>query len=456
MSDKVLGLANFLKLRNAKLGTAITGRRDPAANSASNQTSSIYFRKPMIVTNYVSDPRGQLEPPHPLANLNNVNRLPNQRAIIYERESGILNANYELPVANQAEIHNYGMGNYAGVEDYFTRYSENKQAMGDTFKPENIFLLAGHGSDNSALNRNHYIVEEYELKEGQYALIPGKCGIILIAKDKGIKDFFEYDRPIEVFNKNTKDNFSILETQHIGMNQVTKIYSRKNSTLKHYRPKLSDPNEEKRIKLPALYIKPFDFTVTPDNKFKPRAGRVDVTISGLLRKSEPYYFPQIVTADERATELSAFRREIRMDDVRDLNYSIKQNEEKLKPVLDIFKGALAKSVLTFDEIVDLAIIQRFVRFNDDIMTQLKTIKENPEYEEWLNTISLNNIMKLSLPISFFYHFLDTKVDKPYLIIFQVCRFVGDDFFSEEAVGRRRAQSAGKRRRKTLRRRRIKK
>ncbi len=453
VSNKVLGLANFLKLKNSKVGTAITGLRNPDANSAgaSNQTSTILFRKPLIVTNYVSDPRGELLPPPPLANLNNENRLPNQRAIVYERESGILNAN-QPPEYPSVIGENFGMGNYIGVEDYFTRYSENKEIVGETFKPENIFLLAGHGSDSSALNRNLYNVEDYELKEGQYALIPGKCGVVLIGNYEAIKDFFEYERPIEIFNKNTKNNFSILEKRHIGMNELTKIYSRKNSTLKHYRPKLSDPNEEKRIKLPALFITPFDFTAKADNQYKPREGTVHISIGGLLRKTEPYYFPKIVSADERLTELSTLKRTIKMDDIRDLNYySIKHNGEKIKEIIDTFKASLAKSVLSYEDIIDLAIIQRFVGFNKDIISQLKTIKDNPNYEDWLNAISLNDIMKLSLPIRFFFDYLDTKVDKPYLIIFRVCRSVGDDF-SEEAVSRRRAQSAGKRTRKQRRRR----
>ncbi len=432
-------------------------------------------KAPLIITNYmkyVTDPRKGIYNVNNSAsaaaaanntdenntdeNNTNENKQPLRKPLSYERETGILNARnlrtQKMMSEFQPETYVWNYRNGAGtkfVEDYFQQYSQNENVKGETFRDENIFLLDGHASDSS-LNIES---SRYMLKDGQYALIPGRCGVILFANYNITKHFFEYNKPIELFNKETKDNFSILEFSKVGTNQVTGITTRKNSTYKHYRPKLSNTDKYETISVPPLNIIPFNFLLNP--KKTSFNEEILINIGGILQKSEPYHFEKKNSANNNLKDADKYHKSIYIEK-EELEIPFQQfldsnKMSTIKHAINTFKESLAKSVLTYENVIDLIIVKKHLGLDGDILGKMKTIKENPEYKSWLDNLTLNDIISLSLPVEFFFNFLNTRASKPYLLIFNVCRSVGDDFSSEN-LRRQRAlsQAGGRRRRRTQR------
>lgn len=449
---KRLGLPNFLEFeeraKKKGVGTKLTGLRGELNPHNNSTTGVINGPPPRIITNYVSRPVGELPEPSPLLN----SEGPGTNSRVYEQSPGILSnrgnaGRTEFTFPNtEAIIYNGTRLNNNLIENRFNAVIPQVIEGGEVFDPANIFLLDGHGSDASLVRDRYY------LKENQYALIPGVCGSILQSSYESAGDFFNYDKPIHVFNSATQDNFPILEYSKLSINQFSKIKTKKQSSMKHYRPKLNNSNVEERISVPPLYITPF-ITFLKDTW--PGMSKMTISISGLLRKSESYHFNVV----DPTTDKYSFTKEINNNILDSLfqnieseilaNYQFKSNA---LVIYNKLKEALRGSVLTFDNIVNLAILQKhkdiYEMSGSQILENMRLIQDDESYKSYKNNLTINDLLRLNLPIDFFFEFLNTKTNGPYLLIFNVCRTVKDDA-SEENVIRKRAMSRGGSRRHRL-------
>jgi hypothetical protein len=418
-SNNIFGLHNTLRMKNAKQGSYISTRRDP--NDVGNNTSSIIFHaRPNINENYMSHP-GEL--PVPLGN----NEGNGRYARTYVRNTGILNKITDRRPNGQSIWSAYQyfdmpklIENYAApvhVEDSH----EGKEAFAD----ENIFLLSGHGYDASLNDQ-----ERYFLKKNQYAMIPGKCGTSLTVKSiEHTKGFYNYNKPIAIFNKETENSFALLNFTKLSRNNLNRTMSRKLSNYKHYRPKMDESNAEERISVPPLHIQPFGASVEKNT--------VRIPVSGLLQKSNPYHY----IVKPRANEIDKYIKTIYLDKADDIKIPLGRVASvggKANEVLIALKQSLGGSILTFDDIVNLTIIKLYESLDGDLIEKMRSIQEDPMYERYKQSITVDDMIDLILPVKFFFDFLDSKTDKPYLVIFSVCRSVSGA--SAENIMRQRRMS----------------
>lgn len=359
------------------------------------------------------------------------------------------------------------------------------------FDPDNIFYFSGHGREETylQLGDNTDIMHRYKLRRNQYALIPGKCGNILIAEDEGsFEDFFKSTKPIKVFNSSTTNSnvgfsSSFFKSSPKNKNRETVPLSiqSKEGQLKFYYPKTKNSNSIARVSLPPLLLNPLLYYINKDNT------ELTLYISGLLRKSQPYNMGirsrglfssstpiyglvAPITKAALQLELAYFTNPPgeTFKYYKPINFT--EKDVKLaKGALSLIEKSLSGSVLTFKNLVAMAIIYNFGNYTqgyapisqnnmyeltqismDEIMarTQMDRSEKTGNALRAYNSLRINDILHFNIPIAFIYKFLDSKTNnKPYVVLIPACRglklknvYLDEGETKQNLIARRRALS----------------
>lgn len=244
------------------------------------------------------------------------------------------------------------------------------------FKPENIFMWNGHGVEDIDGDR-------YPLKDNEYAMIPGGCGLTIQATHSLYYNFYNPSIKVNIFNKNIKRVSNKLGIKYKTLEELPEgdmSPIKESSQFQIYYPG-SMINEERTV--PSLKITPFMIStnVLDGKKY------ILFELSGILSKNKPVGFTEP------------------FDDFKD-QYSVKfeYTEGDLNETLSnsrftpILKDILYGSLISYDEIIQM------------------TGKTEDE-------ITLNEIMEFTIPLSSAFEFISSKIKEPYLLIVMTCRSV---------------------------------
>ena len=350
-----------------------------------------------------------------------------------------------ITVPNSRRLENY----YAPriIEDYVEKKPLNVVSNTDYFAPENTFLLLGHGDEIISNAEERYI-----LQPNQHMMIPGQCGSLLRVSFTEQQDLYSLKNNIPIFNKETNNTSSYL-FRKVSVNSVNN--SRKPSLAKYnkYFPGKS---------VPSLMITPFSTHINGDYIY--------VIVSGILQKTRPYTFSDAVLPSQnnnlykRDTE-QLYTRKTKLDVLTlDVRFGEAEKHKSTYEVLNNIKESLGGSVLTFRELVSLAILSKYSFAGKgyigissrqiyeiiDGLSREEGDNSDRKFNEYYNELTLRDLLSLRVPLEFFFHFLDSKTNGPYLLILNVCRDVSMN--KEKILTRRRASMvAGSRcKRKTKR------
>jgi hypothetical protein len=338
------------------------------------------------------------------------------------------------------------------IEDYVSVPVPNIVSNKDYFSPENTFLLLGHG-DEIISNAK----ERYTLQPNQYMMIPGQCGSLLRVSFTEQNDLYSLKNNIPIFNKGINNASSHL-FRKISVNSVNN--SRKISLAKYnkYFPGKS---------IPSLMITPFS---THINK-KPDGQYIYVIVSGILQKTRPYTFPNAVLPSQnnnlyKGDTEKLYTRKTKLDILTlDVRLGEAEKHKSTYEVLNNIKESLGGSVLTFRDLISLAILSKYSFTSKgytgissrqiyeivDGISREEGDNSDKKITEYYNELTLRDLLSLRVPLEFFFHFLDSKTSGPYLLILNVCRAMNGVNISKDTIfARRRASMAGSSRRFAMR------
>jgi hypothetical protein len=312
-----------------------------------------------------------------------------------------------------------------------------KSAASEFFDPKNIFRYSGHGKQLPEDDR-------YILKPNEYALISGKCGNVYQSHPyKIFETFFKRKKPIKLFDNSTDiSEFNIQHDNALSYMPNTKnttplIIQKKDAEYKFYYPRKSDSNKAARVSLPQLFLRPAAMFLYKDE------GKIVITISGIInQQSSRLYSKYRHTGYQMLLDYTeeAFNMQFN-------NFDTLPNESNVKiakQIFDAFEIFMRGSMLTFDNLLAMATlfyingkpIEEIIRMPmDDIMHEAQTKNNGGKFYK---DLTLQQIYDFGFPIEFIYNFLQQKIKKPFLVIFDVCRkYVG----AKENISRKRAESA---------------
>lgn len=344
-------------------------------------------------------------------------------------------------------------GYHLEVVENYVKEPVNK-AVSNTgyFAPENTFLLLGHGTEIISNSKERYI-----LQPNQHMMIPGQCGSLLRVSSTEQHDLYSLKNNIPIFNKGTTNDSSYL-FRKVSINSVNN--SRKTSLAKYnkYFPGKG---------VPSLMITPFSTHInkTPDGDY------IYVIVSGILQKTRPYTFPDAVLPSQnnnlyKGDTEKLYTRKTKLDVLTlDVRLGEAEKHKSTYEVLNNIKESLGGSVLTFRELISLAILSKYSfagkGYTGITSRQIYEIVDGISREEgnnsdrkiteYYNELTLRDLLSLRVPLEFFFHFLDSKTNAPYLLILNVCRAVNDVSISKDTIfARRRASMSGSSRRFAMR------
>jgi hypothetical protein len=299
------------------------------------------------------------------------------------------------------------------------------------FKKKDIFMISGHGKENTEGYR-------FEIGGRQNALIPGVCGTSISTESDIYNTFFSNSDTINEFsninvfsqktnNKRVSSSLGFEYSMFIplvngGEHKITKI-----KQLKHYRAGGLGRNE-----LPQLSIIPIIMGIqnTAIHQY------IYIELSGILRKSNPY--EMTVVKEWEPEELSGQNngnKQLLLCENDDLTLTIKQAEEagpdnRSFRILNVIRESLKESVLSFDDILLLSVLHKFGTVDG---RDIRDIHASEVFDEWqklstseesrakMKDIMLADFFNLRVPLQFFFQFLDTQTADPYLVIVLTCR-----------------------------------
>ena len=302
------------------------------------------------------------------------------------------------------------------------------------FEDKNIFMLSGHA---------HEILDghRYTLKKNQNALIPGTCGTTISVPAETLYDSFFNIKPLPIFsdftlNSNVSSKLGIKYTVSEELVEGGKQVLPNVQHFKHYRFTPS----EKRSKLPSINIMPLMFSKDIDYENQPH---ITIELSGILRKTSPYkmVFNESWGEKKHRDHSTHYKIHLPMDEAGlELPYGHVGSNKLASDGFEALKESLKGSVLTFEHIMELAVLYKFGLEGtpfyaikpDDIHASFMAVKYFPGFEEKKNSISLSDLENMRIPVDFFFEFLDDlritgnaeqKNQQPYVLMIMTCRDV---------------------------------
>lgn len=245
------------------------------------------------------------------------------------------------------------------------------------FKAENTFILSGHGEQYVNMPR-------YVLGANENAMIPDGCGIQISTKSHEVfGPFFSNSRHLNIFSSKTRNN-NISNKLGIKYRSVEQLPEGGNSPQKEsnlFKLYYSSAKDPFRSSVPAMGINPLmTYTFVENNK-----NYIGIELSGILQKSKPFIFE-----GEPKNYESVGLRVLEYEE-NDLNELLSES-----PITNILKQSLAGSLLTYVNLIDFL--------------------GKPETE-----ITVNEFIKILLPLPFIFNFISERVEGPFLLIVLTCR-----------------------------------
>jgi hypothetical protein len=333
------------------------------------------------------------------------------------------------------------------------------EAAAEYFKPENVFLVAGHGGDTG---------RRFELREGQYGAIPTTCGAPISYNFSHFNNFF---------TKQSKASKEILiPGKGVSLKDITKSINPKaymktlanakiQKAYKIYRPKLDGNTEytKARWTMPELEIgifsfwssQPFSFKVyLRDGELERTTGaRAKIGFSGVFPSiSQPKFEFRDDQTDSKVPpelrgysviplyELSSF--DLKLDDIYN-----KPQKYITEDFFERLQESMKSSFLTFDDVILITWLNKVTQARAGYIhyikfSEFKALADDETTKDIMLSVakkelSLGDLVYSLIPLSFIYEYISNKVHDPFIIIAPVCRELPKAMTSREKAKVRR-------------------
>lgn len=286
-----------------------------------------------------------------------------------------------------------------------------------SFDVNHVFLTLGHG--------DNYNTDRFELKQNQYGAIPTKCGEFSIAE----------------YASNISENLPNIPipSQNVSLQNVAEQIPftffkdiKKISSIQIYRPKRTNNS----ILSSAIYTMPnipinlisywqtknIKFTITHKEQTFTDCMQFELNTSGVI----PILKEKYIMKYKYIQEPDLYKPIKNLDNILALDF------------ISYIKECLQDSIISFDDLLQIALLFDYKKIKEmygvlsesdtdfSLFIELKNQKNEflrEQNEEFINKLSIINLLELSIPLSFIYEFISNEIikKKPYLLILPVCR-----------------------------------
>ena len=327
------------------------------------------------------------------------------------------------------------------------------------FKPEHVFLIGGHGEDTG---------QRFELHEGQYGAIPTLCGSSISYKPADLYDFFTSHSdsstqiPIPDESSSLKDVSKMLapSTYMIGI-----TIGKFKRSYKIYRPKVAGNSEKTRARwtMPELNITPFsiwflnkttlDIPTENGETRMVKVKRIALSLSGVFPATDTATFKY--KGDASDAELKP--EEVGFDVYpfievasyhKTLNEIMNDSDNPIMyPFFERIQESMSKSFIPFDSIVLVAWLNKIIKRNPNYKGSIRfdhyneIASDETSYSVSLSVaykeLTMRELLKSTIPLSFIYDYIASKVSEPFLVLAPVCRGLPNSMTRREKARVRR-------------------